>query len=66
MNEIDDREISIVRYSPTCSFCSHAEGFRKCAAFGDNDIPLSIWEGKNKHTNPVDGDHGIQFEKWEA
>ena len=65
-NEIDDRELDVFQYSPVCSKCKH-EGLelRRCKAFGDNDIPLSIWEGKNKHTNPVDGNHGIQFEKWE-
>ena len=65
MRGIDDRELDTVQYSDVCTYCKHYDGgFRTCAAF--KEIPLSIWEGKNKHTKPVDGDHGIQFEKREA
>jgi hypothetical protein len=35
-----------------------------CAAFPDGDgIPDDIASGENLHLEPVDGDHGIQFEK---
>ena len=62
---IDDRELSTVQYSTVCTFCKHYDsGFRECEAF--KEIPLSIWEGRNKHTSPVDGDHGIQFEAREG
>ena len=62
---IDDRELSTVQYSPVCTKCKHyGSGFRECKAF--KEIPLSIWEGRNKHTQPVDGDHGIQFEAREG
>lgn len=33
-----------------------------CAAFPDG-IPDAIAYGPNQHTEPFDGDHGIQFEQ---
>lgn len=36
---------------------------RRCKAFGTQDIPADIWEGKNKHLTPFPGDNGILFEK---
>jgi len=59
---IDDEQVSLPQYSPVCSKCKHARlEFRRCEAFGDKDIPLEIWEGKNNHRKPYPGDHGIQY-----
>jgi hypothetical protein len=62
---IDDRELMIPVYSEVCTFCKHwdveANEPRVCAAFPDG-IPMLIWLGKNNHREPVEGDHGIQFE----
>ena len=60
---IDDREINQGSFSEVCSFCKHVQGFRKCEAFKDEDIPLEIWNGENDHREPYPGDHGIQFEE---
>ena len=51
------------QYSSVCSFCAHSDGELSgyCKAF-PKGIPDEIWEGKNKHTDPVEGDHGILFE----
>ena len=59
---LDDTEVSIPVYSPVCEFCKNRDyrGLRKCKAF--DDIPLDIWEGRNKHTQPYPGDKGIRFE----
>jgi len=53
-------------YSPVCTFCRHATGFRSCAAFGAGEIPLPIWNGQNDHTEPYPGDNGIRFERAEG
>jgi len=58
--------------SEICDRCKHynvdnslpMKGGQKCAAFPDG-IPDEIWLGKNDHTKPYPGDHGIQFEKAE-
>lgn len=52
----------IPRYSPVCTYCKQAEGFRSCKAFGREQIPLPIWDGENDHTEPYPGDGGIRFE----
>jgi len=60
--ELDDRPL----VSPVCSFCKnlHRDRARACKAFDiEKSIPDEIWSGKNKHTEPVRGDQGIQFEK---
>lgn len=59
---LDDSELNEVIYSPVCARCKNLlDGVRyKCKAF--NEIPREIWDGKNKHTAPYTGDHGIQFE----
>ena len=63
---IDYRELDIVIYSPICTGCNHFNfsnhGAHTCDAFPEG-IPSDIWEGKNDHTKPYTGDHGIQFEK---
>lgn len=60
-----DREFEIRQYSPVCLFCKHLTGFRTCKAFPE-EIPLEIWNGENKHTEPYEGDHGVRFEQYEA
>lgn len=58
----DDLEPS----SLTCDTCVHLTGFLVCEAF-PNGIPQNIWVGrktmkdKPMHTEPVDGDNGIQY-----
>ena len=61
---------------PRCSQrnCKHFQGVKYlveddessevvyCAAFPDG-IPDDIAYGGNKHLSPVEGDHGIQFER---
>ena len=59
-------------YSTVCLECAHfnleawlENGGQTCAAF-DELIPLLIWNGYDDHTEPVDGDQGIQFSPREA
>lgn len=48
-------------YTP-CKFCKHFQPAElTCAAFPEG-IPVEIATGKNFHTEPVEGDGGIQFE----
>ena len=52
--------------------CKHFDGAKNdgdetterwvCAAFPDG-IPAKIAYGSNRHTSPVEGDHGITYEK---
>ena len=51
--------------APVCYRCKwfnddYLLGNASCKAF--KQIPEDIFFGGNDHTNPVDGDHGIQFE----
>lgn len=48
---------------PQCLACKHwdPESPMVCAAFPDG-IPQEIIDGQADHDEPVDGDHGIQFE----
>jgi len=61
---IDDSERLIPLFSNVCSRCAHwfQKPGGKCKAF-PNGIPMDIWEGRNKHTEPYKGDQGIQFEQ---
>lgn len=57
---LDDFEANDPQYSKVCTYCRYITGYRKCAAF--RYIPDDIWLGKNDHTQPYPGDHGILFE----
>lgn len=52
-----------------CATCKHydhaaskAAGFVICAAFPAGGVPREIELGYDRHTAPVEGDHGIQYE----
>jgi hypothetical protein len=49
---------------PSCQTCRHFDPYSgiRCAAF-PNGIPLPIQDGQVDHRNPVQGDHGIQYEQ---
>jgi len=66
MLRIDDSELWLPKFSDVCSMCKHwfQKPGGKCKAFPDG-IPMEIWEGRNKHTEPYEGDHGIRFERRE-
>lgn len=59
----DDRPTAISSMSPTCSFCSRLQDpfNRRCTAF--ENIPMQIWSGKIKHTQPYKGDNGFIFKR---
>lgn len=60
---IVDGDSEIPEYSKVCSFCAHLldDGLgRKCKAF-PGGIPMPIWMGENKHTEPYSGDGGVTF-----
>lgn len=63
---IDDRELTEIKYSPTCIGCKHIKGAGRiehtCKAFPKR-IPDEIWEGRNNHRKPYRGDGGIRFER---
>lgn len=53
-------------YSEVCALCRHLDrsstmGAETCDAF-PTGIPPAIWFGQDDHREPVEGDHGIQFE----
>jgi len=48
---------------PLCSICKHLHRDEEaCDAFPDG-IPHDIRIGRQQHEQPVDGDHGIVFER---
>jgi len=49
-----------LNYSPVCMKCKHIIELDKCKAF--DFIPEIIWNGENDHSEPYEGDNGIQFE----
>jgi len=61
---LDDQELNIKIYSPTCFYCKHLISLenRICEAFL-NGIPIEIWNGNNDHTKPYKNDNDIRFEK---
>jgi hypothetical protein len=63
MSGIDDTELDILKYSPTCTKCKNLTSLdtRTCKAFL-KEIPLEIWNGDNNHRKPYKGDNSIQFE----
>lgn len=49
-------------FGTECPTCKHYRGRLKCAAFPDG-IPEEILTGEVSHTEPYDGDNGIQYER---
>ena len=64
MTETIDKGHDVPVYSEVCSFCIYLklESVRACKAF-PGGIPLDIWKGKNKHTDPFPRDNGIRSKK---
>ena len=62
--DIYDDERETVIYPTVCTMCAHItlEGLktRCCEAF-PNGIPADIWMGRNDHSKPYPGDHGLLF-----
>jgi hypothetical protein len=54
---------SQLKYSPVCARCQNLTSGpdRSCKAF--EKIPDIIWNGKNKHTEPYEGDHSIRYQE---
>ena len=46
-----------------CFHCRHIRSVMAmtCDAFPE-EIPMQIWLGANRHSEPFPGDHGIQYE----
>lgn len=47
--------------SDQCLECKHYEGMHVCKAYPEK-IPMEIFTGQHDHTEPYEGDNGIQFE----
>jgi hypothetical protein len=56
---LDDRQIERGEYSAVCNKCKNYKSGYKCRAF--EEIPNEIWQGKNDHRLPFEGDNGILF-----
>ena len=51
-----------IKLLSSCVLCKHKHlGKNTCAAF-EEQIPDAILSGENGHTEPYEGDNGIQFE----
>lgn len=48
-------------FQNSCSTCVNYISQGRCLAFPDGIIS-EIWEGRNNHTEAVDGDRGVRFE----
>lgn len=46
--------------STQCLLCARYRGLGQCAAFPEG-IPGDIFTGEFDHTEPHEGDHGLQF-----
>jgi len=46
---------------PVCRGCIYLAAWPRCFAFPDG-IPDDIRAGRNRHSSPIDGDNGLQFE----
>ena len=65
--DLYDDERDSLKYVKQCTRCTHYHqngmGAYTCGAFPDGKgIPADIWMGRVDHTEPYEGDHGIQFE----
>ena len=47
---------------PICFSCKHYNADLTCAAFPEG-VPSVILIGEADHDTPIEGDHGIQYEK---
>jgi len=62
-------DLSLETMNAPCWTCkhyfraNHVGNLYRCKAF--KKIPDNILSGKNNHRKPVEGDHGIQYEKKE-
>jgi len=68
MHEVENTEDGILKAldneAYNCVYCKHYNDDidDTCKAF-PNSIPIEIIDGDIRHDKPIDGDHGIQFEK---
>lgn len=65
--DLYDDERDSLKYVKQCTRCTHYHqngmGAYTCGAFPDGKgIPADIWMGRVDHTEPYEGDHGIQYE----
>lgn len=47
--------------STQCIECARYRGLLKCEAFGEEQIPQPILDGRHDHRQPFKGDHGLRF-----
>ncbi len=53
--------VGAMDFAVCCPMCKHYGGGSTCAAFSKG-IPADVLSGVRKHTSPIAGDSGIQFE----